>query len=47
MTYHHQNFQSIPLIDETYEELKAKIYKNDEKYLYLTSNETISQFQCK
>ena len=45
--YHNQNFPSISLNDETYEELKTKIYKNDEKYLYITSNETIEGLQIR
>ena len=45
--YHNQNFPSISLNDETYDELKTKIYKNDEKYLYITSNETIEGLQIR
>jgi len=45
--YNNQNFPSIPLNDETYDELKTKIYKNDEKYLYVTSNETIEGLQIR
>ena len=45
--YHNQNFSSISLNDETYDELKTKIYKKDEKYLYITSNETIEGLQIR
>jgi len=45
--YHNQNFPSMPLNDKTYEELKTKIYNNDEKYLYITSNETIEGLQIR
>jgi len=45
--YHNQNFPSISLNDETYNELKTKICKNDEKYLYITSNETIEGLQIR
>ena len=45
--YHNQNFPSISLNDETYDELKTKIYKKDEKYLYITSNETIEGLQIR
>jgi len=45
--YHNQNFPSISLNDDTYDELKTKIYKNDEKYLYITSNETIEGLQIR
>jgi len=45
--YHNQNFPSISLNVETYNELKTKIYKNDEKYLYITSNETIEGLQIR
>ncbi len=45
--YHNQNFPSVSLNDETYDELKTKIYKNDEKYLYITSNETIEGLQIR
>ena len=45
--YHNQNLSSISLNDETYDELKTKIYKKDEKYLYITSNETIEGLQIR
>ena len=45
--YHNQNFSSISLNDKTYDELKTKIYKKDEKYLYITSNETIEGLQIR
>ena len=45
--YHNINFPRISLNDETYDELKTKIYKNDEKYLYITSNETIEGLQIR
>ena len=45
--YHNQNFPSIPLNVETYDELETKIYKNNEKYLYITSNETIEGLQIR
>ena len=45
--YHNQNFSSISLNDETYDELKTKIYQKDEKYLYITSNETIEGLQIR
>ena len=45
--YHNQNFPCISLNDETYNELKTKICKNDEKYLYITSNETIEGLQIR
>ena len=45
--YHNQNFPSISLNDETYDELKTKIHKKDEKYLYITSNETIEGLQIR
>ena len=35
------------LNDKTYEELKTKIDNNDEKYLYITSNETIEGLQIR
>lgn len=45
--YHNQNFPSMLLNDKTYEELKTKIDNNDEKYLYITSNETIEGLQIR
>ena len=45
--YHNQNFSSMLLNDKTYEELKTKIDNNDEKYLYITSNETIEGLQIR
>ena len=45
--YHNQNFPSVSLNDETYNELKTKICKIDEKYLYITSNETIEGLQIR
>ena len=45
--YHNQNFPSMLLNDKTYKELKTKIDNNDEKYLYITSNETIEGLQIR
>ncbi len=45
--YHNQKFPSIPFKDLSYDELITNINKSDEKYLYITSNETIEGIQIR
>ena len=45
--YFQHDFANIPLIGESFDDLKTKIKESKQKYLYLTSNETIEGIQIR